>query len=203
MNKFWLFLFLPSLAWSQIHPSLGIGVGRFNGDSFIYPSFIGSVSGALETHSIGLEMSFNHIQQHTDNDTMRDGNLTLIPLMFNLYASPPISSHWRMIAKGGLSYVFCDRELSPKTLKMEGYPNYKISEEVKAGIGYQFGGGLQYIVNRKVSISFEVLQLFFTSTIKHTRKDLNDFRSNAPVYEDKGEMELNSILGMVVIKRYF
>lgn len=201
MKFFWLF-FLPSMLQAQAHFYLGMGAGRLNANTAIYSSFIGEGVMGIESHGIGAEVSVGHVAQVT-SQSLRDGTLTMIPIMFNFSASPHLSKHWRLMGKAGLSYVLCDRELSPWTLRMEGYPNYKVSEEIKSGIGFQIGGGPQYQVNRNVAIGFEVMQLFFTSTIKHTRRDMNNLRDDAPTYIDEGPIDLGTIIGTIVIKYYF
>lgn len=201
LAKLVLFLLLiPSVLQAKIHPVLGIGVGRMNGNTAVFPSFVGSASVGLETRKMGVEFSFNHINQVT-TPALREGSLTMMPMMFNLYVAPPISKSWSLLAKGGLSYVLCNRELSEKTLQIEGYPNYKVAESIKSGVGYQFGGGAIYKANKNVRISFEILQLFFQSTIKFTRKNQNSLRDIT--YTDEGQIDLDTILGMVKVGYVF
>jgi opacity protein-like surface antigen len=204
MKRF-ILLFIASLLWfsekgyTSIHPFIGFEVGRQNGDGAIFPGFLGGASVGLESKHIGMEFNVTHFQEATkDMEGYREGNLTLMPLGLNIFVSPSIGGNWHLLAKGGVSYVMTDRELSPQDVKMEGYPNYKVSEEIKSGVGYQFGGGLEYRATEHLAINFEVMQFFFNSTIKHTRKDMNVLYGGE--YADEGQIELDTILGLIGIK---
>lgn len=197
---FLVLLILPAIAFGQVHPYLGLSVGRGGDNQATYSSFMGGIVAGIEINHIGPEIEILQMSQATKygENGIKEGSLTLNPIMLNLKVSPALPGKFRVTGKAGISYVMANRELSSRELWFYSYPNYKVSEEAKDGFGFQFGGGIERKVNKHTAISLEVTQMIFKSEFVFKKKDLNNLDDQTRI--EKTEVDLSQILGQILIR---
>lgn len=198
-----LFLFCASYNYSYaiIRPYIGATVGQISPQKNIYPAFISGLSLGFAKHSIGPDITALYFSQETKARDLREGSISMLPVMFSLRIAPPLSKNLKLNFRAGASYVFVSRNLAPFAAWIESYPNYKVTEEIESGLGYHFGGGLEFRLSPHCSISAEVIQLYFSSTLTHKRVDRNLLKNNET--SEKTNINLDSIIGLLGIKFYF
>lgn len=170
MKHFWMLLFLSSPVFAKAHPFVGLGMGRMNETKEMHQSasqmaFIGSEWGHL-----GVQGVFLNVSQSNKNQTLLSGELSVTPILLNLYLRVPVSKRWIVNVGGGGGYVMTSHYLDPSITETHARFGERIWDDVKDGFGLNAMGSFEYRATRSFSVQAQVIHLFYETTVKTSVK---------------------------------
>ena len=186
-----------------IHPYFNIGFGNSSGNENVYQAFVGSAEFGIQKRFGGIGLHIARLQQATKPDILRQGTLSMMPIMLNLYGNIPITHSLKAHMGGGVCYVVMNRILDEKETKVFNLTGYDFDESIDNGMGFQIMGGLEYLITKKISIGIDLMQIFFDTKIRTRKTNKNTFREQGRTIEDEGIIQMNNIFGLAYARLYF
>jgi outer membrane protein W len=152
---------LPSAAQTSpdFHKfSIGAGGGymstsKYGGGLVFGGSFLAGI-----TKNIGVELRGSYFQGDVAGEAsgLSKGKFTTIPIQLSLQYRYPVGDKLVPYLGGGAGYYLNDFALDASVVSKWSDVGFKISETMDPGIGFHFGGGLDFLVAPKIILNIDV-----------------------------------------------
>ena len=193
---------LPSAAQTSpdFHKfSVGAGGGFMSTSKYGSGLVFGGSLVAGITKNIGIELRGSYFQGDVAGEAsgLSKGKFTTIPIQLSLQFRYPVGDKLVPYLGGGAGYYLNDFALDASIVSKWSDVGFKISETMDPGIGFHFGGGLDFLVAPKIIVNVDVRYALAKTTGTWKLADENDAAEASGTLDD---LEINPLAAALSIR---
>jgi opacity protein-like surface antigen len=177
-----------------VRGSIGVfgGISTAGADGLEGGSVFGGNAAFFFTKRLGLEAGVHRRSQDvvaTSSNELSGGSLDSTIVTGGLVLRFPVGARVALYVVGGVAYFSNKFEVDPAVTSTLGSLNFRVSEEVKSVVGFQAGGGVDFLVARRFAVFAEARYLGGSAD---TRAELTDTVADVTA-EVTGSQDLNAL----------
>ncbi len=180
-----------------VRPFVGAYFGFLGGNAELKTGITGGGEIGFAGDRFMTSISIGHYSKKNMGVSLRKGDVSLTPVMFSFYGKMPVAKEGELDkisfrAGGGFSYIFVGHNLDTPQVGAT-----TITEDIDSGTGFHVGGGLDYWIFKNVTLSQEVLYLFYQPDVTTT------FTTGTTVTRTQSVVRLDTALVLLKLKYHF
>ncbi len=192
----------PARGNSRLSLGISTGYGLFSNSHIGSSPALGASFSLALRRNLAIELAGSFLKAKTENDpqTFYKGSLTAVPLQLSLVWRFAFGRKLTPYALAGGSYFLNHFSLDSTMVDAWNGVGMTLTEKVNNAPGFHFGAGMDYSLNKTLSVGLDV-RYFLAKT-----KGSWSIRDNSGALETAGSfagVSLNALVGSIALKYFF